>query len=379
MKGILLKELKLIKKDRRSFIFLLLMPIFFILMYGSIGGGSDSSRIALHVIDQDQSAASKAFIQQLDGIMDVKQDAASSLDTQVLKIKKGQLTEVLVVPKGFGQDLADGKQSELPFYQDASAQTTIAPIQAILNSVANGYREKKLSDTFTALGETGEQAQAALASPIAVKNIQTTSEQLSYLDIIVPGMTVMFVFFIMITMSKRFFEEKKTGLLSRIRSTRIKPMEYLIGMWLPFIFTVIIQCALLFGFGHYVYDLNLGDLSALGLVIVGLSIASTGIGMALCFLAPGESAAMVITQVITMGGALLGGLWMPSYLLPDMMQKIGKFTPQYWAQHSIQDIIVHHAHIADVWGGAAILATFGLIGLFIAFLRLPRFMRAAEN
>lgn len=379
MKAIIIKELKLIRKDKRSFIFLLLMPVLFIVMFGSFYGSGNSASLSIHAIDQDRSKASEAFMQQLEKIMDVKKDEPSSLNDQIDKIKQGQFSAVLVIPQGFEAAMTQGRQAEIKLYQDPSAQMSLAPIQAILGSISNQYREQKLADTLMAKGETREQAAETLASPIKIENVPTSSDHFGYIDQIVPGMTVMFVFFIMITMSRRFFDEKKTGLLSRIRSTAVKPLEYLIGMWIPFVLTVIVQCIILFAFGHFVYHLRLGDVSALGLIVLGLSIAGTGIGLGLSFIVPGEGAAMAITQVISTGGAMVGGLWVPSYLMPKFVQNIGHFTPQYWAQHSLQNVIAHGAHIGDIAGAVLILLTFGLAGLVVALLRLPGFLRSAAN
>ncbi|PYI53889.1 ABC transporter permease [Paenibacillus flagellatus] len=380
MRAIILKELKLIRKDRRSFFFLLLMPLLFILMFASVFNGSgDSGTITLQAVDQDGTEASRALLAQAGRVMDVKPSDASGLDDRIEQIKQGQLTAVLVIPPGFEAALKSGGAADVKLIRDAAAEASVAPIQALLDGIAKQYREEKLSSTLQSLGETEAQAERTLASPIRIETVAASSDHFDPIDQVVPGMTVMFVFYIMITMTRRFFDEKKTGLLSRIRSTNIKPLHYLIGMWVPFMLTVIAQCVVLFTFGHFVYDLQLGDTYALGLIVLGLSIAGTGIGLGLSFIVPGEGAAMVITQLISMGGAMVGGLWMPSYMLPDLVQKIGHFTPQYWAQHSLLDVIAHGAHIGDVAGAVLVLLTFGLAGLAVAFFRLPSFLRSAAN
>lgn len=380
MKAMIIKELKLIRKDKRNFFFLLLMPILFIVMFSSLSGGSgNTNAITIHTIDQDQSTMSQGLIKQLSSVLDVKLEANDSLDDQINKIKQGQFSSVLVIPQGFETAMKQGATGDLKLYQDPSAQSSLAPIQAILDNISKQYREQKITQALIAKGESKTEAEATMASPINIQNIPTSSDHFNYVDQVVPGMTVMFVFFVIATMTKRFFEEKKTGLLSRIRSTKIKPLHYLVGMWIPFVLTVIAQCVILFAFGHFVYQLKLGDLSALALIIVSLSIAGTGIGLGLSFIVPGENAAMVITQIISMGGAMVGGLWMPSFLLPQFVQNIGHFTPQYWAQHSLQDVFAHGAHITDVLGPVLVLLTFGLAGLILAFLRLPAFLRSAAN
>jgi len=380
MKAIISKELKLIRKDKRSFFFLLLMPILFIVMFGSVfGGGGDTADITLHVIDQDRTPASQDFLKQLGGVMDVKAEAADALNDQLEKIKQGQYSVVLVVASGFETAIKQGQAADVKLYQDPASQTAVAPIKAILAGISGQYREQKLAGALEAKGESKEAAAALLASPLRIEDVPTSSDHFDYIDQVVPGMTVMFVFFIIITMTRRFFDEKKTGLLSRIRSTTIKPLTYLLGMWLPFILTVIAQCVILFAFGRLVYGLQLGDVAALGLIVLALSIAGTGIGLGLSFIVPGESASMVVTQLISMGGAMVGGLWVPSYLLPKIVQSIGHFTPQYWAQHSLQNVVAHGAHIGDVLPGVGVLLVFGLIGLIVALVRLPAFLRSAAN
>ncbi|CAH0120489.1 MULTISPECIES: ABC transporter permease [unclassified Paenibacillus] len=381
MKAIIVKELKLIRKDKRSFFFLLLMPILFIVMFGTVFGvgSNDSFSIEIQAVDQDGTEASRAFLGQVGQAMTVSLEEAASLNDQIDRIKQGQFSAVLVIPSGFETAMKKGEVAGIQLYEDPAAQSSLAPIQAILNGISNEYREQKLSHALIAKGETKAQAEQTLASPIRIDHVPTSSERVDVIAQLVPGMTVMFVFFIMITMSRRFFEEKKNGLLARVRSTAVKPLQYLIGMWVPFVLTVIAQCVVLFAFGHFVYHLNLGDVAALAIIVAALSIAGTGIGLGLSFIVPGEGAAMVTTQLIATGGAMIGGLWMPSYLMPPFVQTIGHFTPQYWAQHSLQNVMAHGAHIGDVMGPVLVLLTFGLAGLAVAVVRLPGYMRSASN
>jgi ABC-2 type transport system permease protein len=376
----MIKELKLLRRDKTSFFFLLLMPILFIVMFASFfGGADDGGSLSLHAIDQDGTAASKALLEQAGQIMDVELAEASELDAHIEKIKKGQYAAVLVIPSGFEADMKQGKPTDVKLYQDPASRSTVAPIQAILDSIFKQYREQKLSTALQTLGQSKAQAEQTLASPIRTENIEASSDRFSYIDQVVPGMTVMFVFYIMITMSKRFFDEKKSGLLSRIRSTTIKPLSYLVGMWIPFVLFVIAQCSLLLAFGHFVYDLKLGDLTALAAIVISLSIASTGIGLALALLVPGEGAAMAVTQIVAMGGAMVGGLWMPSYLMPQFVQNIGHFSPQFWAQESLLNVFAHNAHIGDIYTNVLILLLFGVVGLAVALFRLPKFLKSAAN
>ena len=73
-----------------------------------------------------------------------------------------------------------------------------------------------------------------------------------------------------------------------------------------------------------------------------------GLGLAMAVSVRGENQGLELTQVFAMGGAVLAGLWFPFELLPSFAQAIGKFTPQYWAQTGLQDIMVRGS---DAGGG----------------------------
>ncbi|GGE56858.1 ABC transporter [Pullulanibacillus camelliae] len=381
MKAVMIKELKIMVKEKANFFFLLAMPLIFIIMFGSIFNNSDDTSLTFNVIDLDHSSASKAFLKQIDAIpgMKVKASPTSQLKDEISKIKKGQEASIIVVPKGFETRLTGGEQAAIKLYKDPASESSVAPIESVLENITSQYREQKLSRTLAEMGQTKQQVKQTLASPIQIKDVKTASDNYNYISQVVPGMTVMFVFYIMISMVRRFFKEKESGLISRIRSTSIRPMHYLIGMWIPFVITVIAQCVVLFLFGHLMYDLNLGDLSALALLIICISLCGTGIGLALSFIVSGETVGMVVTQVIALAGAMLGGLWVPGYLMPDFVQKLGHVFPQFWAQKGLQNIIVHHAHIGGIMGSAAVLLLFAVIGFAVALVRFPSFLRSASN
>ncbi|WP_067931801.1 ABC transporter permease [Alicyclobacillus kakegawensis] len=201
--------------------------------------------------------------------------------------------------------------------------------------------------------------------------------QSAMLDQVVPGYTVMFVFFIILSMMRRFMSEKESGILARLMSTPLQPLTYLVGMWVPAIITVLIQCTVLLAFGHLVYHVHLGNLLAMAVIVLCLAICGTGIGLAVSLLARGENHGRGITMLITLGGAALGGLWVPESMLPHFARVLSHFTPQYWAQQGFQQVMAHGGHTADVVQSLAVLLAFGAAGLVVALWRFPRYLRVS--
>jgi len=375
------KELRMIMREKGNIFFLLIMPILFIVMFGSIFGRSGDVALTIHYIDQDQSESSQVFLKELDHVKGVtlKKEDQSNINGVIEKIKKGQLSSALVINKGFGADLIAGKQADIKLYGDSAANSESGTIEAIMENIGSGYQQQKLAQTLSEMGQSKDEIAHTLSPSVKIEKVATTAESVNYITQVVPGMTVMFVFYIMISMTRRFFKEKDSGILARCQTTRMKSLQYLIGMWIPYAIAVIVQCAILLGFGHLVYHLNLGDMAALSLMVIVLSLCGSGIGLALSVLVRGENQGMAITQIIALGGAMVGGLWMPSYLMPSFVQTIGRFTPQYWAQKGLQDIFAHGADITGIWISLLVLVAFGFVGLFVAVLRLPHFMKSAAN
>lgn len=203
--------------------------------------------------------------------------------------------------------------------------------------------------------------------------------QMLVLNQIVPGYTVMFVFFIILTMLRSFLGERESGMLARIAAPPLRPLGYLAGMWIPAVLAVLVQCTVLLAFGHFVYKMHLGDPVALAALVICLAVCGTGLGLAISLWVRGENQGRALTMLIVMGGAALGGLWMPYDMMPAGAQLASHFTPQFWAQRALQDVMAHGAHLSGVLTSAAVLVGFGVAGLLLALLRFPRFLRSAVH
>lgn len=192
---------------------------------------------------------------------------------------------------------------------------------------------------------------------------------------IVPGYTVMFMFFIMISIVQHFLRDRDSGMLARLSSTSIRPVPFMLGMWLPHIVVLLIQSAVLLGFGRAVYGLSLGNIASVIMIVLALAICATGLGLVLAMLSRSLNAAIAIVQIVTFGGAVLGGLWFPFSSLPEGVQAVGQFTPQRWALQALQAAMLEQAGLqaAEVWQAVLLLFMIGAAAAGAAILLYRRF------
>ncbi|BCB03676.1 ABC transporter permease [Bacillus sp. KH172YL63] len=217
---------------------------------------------------------------------------------------------------------------------------------------------------------------------IAFVSIYSGDETTSHKDVvtqIIPGYTIMFTFYIMISMVIGFVKDRDRGMVARIASTPLPLADYFIGKWIPFLLIVLIQITVLFGFGVIVYDLPLGDPLSLMILSLSLAFIVTGWGMALSVLVKTENMGIAMTQIIALGGAMLGGLWIPVEYMPDLIQSISKLLPQYWAIEGYKEILLRNGTTADIGWNILILLGAGIGGALIAYAGYPRFLRFSKS
>ncbi|SDJ83056.1 ABC transporter permease [Sediminibacillus albus] len=214
---------------------------------------------------------------------------------------------------------------------------------------------------------------------VAIFSGQEGVEYTEIVTQIIPGYTVMFTFFIMISIVIAFVKDRENGMVARVASTPLPIKHFFMGKWIPFMILVLLQIAVLLLFGVLVYDLPLGDPAALIIISLMQAFIATSWGMAMAVLVKTENMGIALTQVIAMGGALLGGLWMPVEIMPDLLQKISRFVPQYWGLEGYKEIILNDGTIIDIWQHTLILFACGAAGILIALLGYKRYLKQSRS
>src|SRR5690625_1958769 len=181
----------------------------------------------------------------------------------------------------------------------------------------------------------------------AMKQTITTS--------IVPGYTVMFVFFILISMVSSFLKDRELGMVARLASTPLTVQNYLLGKWIPYMTIVWIQIVILLTFGKIVYNIPLEQLLLIFMLSVILAFTSTGIGLLIALMVQTENMSIALTQIIALGGAFLGGLWVPLEMMPSFLQGIAKTLPQYWGHIGFKEAMNGTLNMKDFFQVALIL------------------------
>ncbi len=157
---------------------------------------------------------------------------------------------------------------------------------------------------------------------------------------IIPGYTVLFVFFLVNIMARSFIQERALGTLRRLRIAPIRPTSVLLGKTVPFLLVSLIQTVLLFGFGRLIF-MDLGSKPWLLLpVIFCTSLAATSLGLLVATIVRTESQVSAYANFVVIIMAGISGCFMPRDWLPELMQNISLGTPHAWALIGYKQILV---------------------------------------
>lgn len=191
----------------------------------------------------------------------------------------------------------------------------------------------------------------------------------------VPAWTIFAMFFIAIPLSNSILKEKTEGSVFRLHTM---PTPYLLlvnGKIIVYVLVCLIQFLLMLGVGIYLLPqlglpaLVLGN-SMMGIFILTLatSFAATGFGVTVGTLASTDHQAAIMGSLSILLLSALGGIWVPSYVMPEVMRNISSFSPLNWSLEGFYKLFLRGGGIADILPDALKLMAFFFAMMGISYV-----------
>lgn len=180
---------------------------------------------------------------------------------------------------------------------------------------------------------------------------------------VVPGFTIMFMFFWMAFIGRSFFAEHGWGTWERLLTTPASKLEILIGKVLPAFFIIMVQVIILFTLSTFIFDMkSQGPLVVLLLPGIALTMTVLALTVALVAFCRTLTQIDALANALTMVFACVGGSLATLAALPGWVQAIGPAVPSYWATKAGDDVILGGKGIS-----AVIVPTLVLLGFAVLF------------
>ncbi|MCF6223033.1 MAG: ABC transporter permease [Flavobacteriaceae bacterium] len=189
----------------------------------------------------------------------------------------------------------------------------------------------------------------------------------------VPAWALFAIFFIIVPLSINIVNEKNQGTFVRLKTNPISYATILGGKVIIYLIVCLIQFTLMLLVGLYLFpnlglpnfDVN-GSYFLLFLVAIFSGLAAIGIGILIGTIASTheQSAPFGATLVVIL--AAIGGVWIPVFAMPNVMQLIAKISPMNWGLNCFYDVIIRDNSFIEILPKILLMGIFFIVITAIA-------------
>jgi ABC-2 type transport system permease protein len=376
-------ELVRLFRDRSNLFFVLVLPLLLVVLIGAAFGGSFDSRVGFVASEGDPVVdALREDLDTREGIEVVTIDDADELTEQV---SRNLLSAGLVVPDGFGAALAAVEPVEVGFV--AIPDTTALSLQQVVEAVlaepaavasasaaaaaVTDVDAAELSTVARALRGQLPQVEV-VAVPVGGDELAQEFAGLGRFDLGASTQLFLFTFLTALTGSAGLIQTRQLGVATRMVSTPTPITTVLGGQAAGRIAVALFQAAYIMLATFLLFQVDWGDPLATAAVVVLFCVAAGGAGMLIGSVASNDAQASGLGIGLGIGLAALGGSMVPVEIYPPVMRTVAAFTPHFWANSAVAEIVRRDGGVSDVVGELAMLALFGIVLLALATWRLQR-------
>lgn len=378
LKASIKKEYLLLKSDIVGLLFMFAMPLVLVFIISIVQDTEfrklDGNKLSLLVVNHDTGKHSAQLLEMLhtSGMFAVTDEADIAAEEVKATVMRRNFQSALYIPDGFSNSLTekamlsaglmlsdmgvvdepdDDAKAEMPvlnFYYDPLLQevyrlTITNGITTALEAIENMLM---LEAVYAAMGiEIGGNAfQASLGE----NRIDITEEPASAHEITpnstqhnIPAWTIFAMFFIVVSLGNNIVKERLNGSFIRLKTMPVNFGVVMGSKMIIYVGVAFLQALAIFSVGRFIFPL-LGlpqlaipaPISAVIAVVLIIAFAAVSYALMIGALSKTQEQANGIGAVSIIIFAALGGILVPVFAMPSVMQTISMFSPLYWCLES---------------------------------------------
>jgi ABC-2 type transport system permease protein len=359
--AVALKELRQIRRDRRSLLILVFVPVFFLFLFG-YALNFDIRHVSLAVQDRDRTEESRTVIAAFtrsayfDRVASIERDE----DIQTL-MDKGAIRILLVIPEGFSRQIGQHQTADLQVLLNGDNANTATTVMGYVNGV--------LTDVSASLGGDVHAPLVGVAARVWY------NPELRSTLFLVPGL-IAYIATIsaVVSTSLSIVREKENGTIEQIRMAPISTLSYIVGKTVPYLviaqtsaFLIIFSAMGLFGLPMR------GDWISLFIVVGVFLVTGLGTGLLVSTVADTQQVALQTSMLLAfLPVFMLSGFIFPIASMPTFLQYVTNIVPAKYFLIALRGVVLKGQHLGDVLRPLAALTLFGSLVLGLSAFRLSR-------
>jgi len=390
--------LRRIVNDPRTLVLIVVLPLFFVLLYGNSFSGSYKD-LSIVIVNQDNGLASvrtaevgrvtldvnlaQAFVDALDPSMF---DVVPSDDPMSAEADVGRsgIWAALVFPPSFSNALVneavrasgerrveiDGSNVTLLPSDPIDGPKTILVIDDANPLIASAIRAA-FDDTFGNVLAT-QQSSLTVEGLLDIRALHGGAIRM--LDFTAPGIIgfAMTLITVMLT-AMSVVRERTTGTLTRILIAPIGAWQVAGGYTLAFSCIGVFQAAELFLASILLFGIRfVGNPGVVALVIVLFTIGLQGIATLISTIARNEAQAMQFVLFLLIPSIMVSGVFWPLETMPATIRPLSYVSPLTYANAALRKVMLAGGGFGEIRFELAVLGAFAVVMLLLSVLSMRR-------
>ncbi len=359
LKRMVVKELQQIRRDHRFLAIIFVSPVLQLILLG-YAANLDVREIPTVVCDFDRTAESRALAAGLtaSGFFE-SAGSVSTTEAADRALEGGRAWLALVVPRGYGDDVAAGRPTAVQLLVDGSDSNAA--------TVGTGYAAQAVARASRRL--------AGVAPPFEVQPRVWYNPELRSSHFMVPGMLGLLLMLVtMVLTALAIVKEKETGTMEQLAVTPIKPSVLILGKLIPFVMIGLVDVLLVVAAATVVFGLPVkGSLLLLLALSLLFILTSLGLGLFVSTLAQTQQQAMMMAVFFVMVPMVfLSGFVFPVENMPPVIQGVTYLMPLRYYFTIVRGLFLKGVGPAELADEAAALAISGAVVFGLSVLRFRK-------
>ena len=377
--ALVIKELKCLWRDWHGLLVLFVMPAIFILVMSmALKDTFKPSVFAVGdpVIFGESSESVQWLMQELSmqpRVFLPERDISSS------SLNEHEALWAIQLPPDFHR-LMNDLDASLNIVVVAKPSVSMAILQALQSQVERAIAIARIQHVLNPqLAELGSTINTEQLAKVTAKHLVEEQRPMNAVQQSVPAWLTFGMFFVVIPLSNIVINERQQGTLFRLASLRVPASLILLGKWLPFYAVNLIQAMLMIVVGRYVVPILGGDVLALNVswfslwvIVSAISAAALGFAFVIASVAKTTEQATMLGGVGNILFGALGGIMVPTLVMPEVMRQLAKWSPMNWGMEGLLEVFAGTADWSQMMPPVTLLFGMGAVLMALATWRLQR-------
>ncbi len=368
------KDLVLLLRDRTALFWIFVLPVLVAIPLGAVfsGGLHALAPLAIQVLDQDDTAASRALLTTLESTPGLKLSRAASVDAGDAEVRSRRAASVLVLRPGLERAMsARGPAAAVPegapieLRADPARKAEIAVLRGLVAdaAVANLVlpQPMELMPSLRAAAGVPGLPRVQVVPVADALVLPPTPYARSFpagMGWAVMGAAAVFA----LALAREGWGP------TRLRLGAAPIGAVALGKALACLIALSVSLLLLLGLGAVFFGLRPSSGGGVALAFAAAVAPTLGLMLLFSQCGRGEMAVSGVAWGVLLVFGLLGGTMLPLHLLPDWMQFVGQASPLRWLMTVLEGVLWRGEDWRALWRPAAALAGLGIAAFAIGLL-----------